>query len=198
MTSLIQEIISVYTLLNPSQLTAAASNRVCNALALLQCVASHNETRTLFLNGAHPCPPPCACRPRVLTESRLPAHIPLFLYPFLNTTSKSRPFEYLRLTSLGVIGALVKNDSSEVINFLLTTEIIPLCLRIMETGSELSKTVAIFIVQKILLDDNGLNYICATYERFYAVGTVLSNMVNQLVEQQTARLLKHVVRCFLR
>lgn len=176
MTSLLQEIISVYTLLNPSQLTAAASNRVCNALALLQCVASHNDTRTLFLN----------------------AHIPLFLYPFLNTTSKSRPFEYLRLTSLGVIGALVKNDSTEVINFLLTTEIIPLCLRIMETGSELSKTVAIFIVQKILLDDNGLNYICATYERFYAVGTVLSNMVNQLVEQQTARLLKHVVRCFLR
>ncbi|RGP71409.1 cell differentiation rcd1 [Fusarium sporotrichioides] len=158
------------------QLTAAASNRVCNALALLQCVASHNDTRTLFLN----------------------AHIPLFLYPFLNTTSKSRPFEYLRLTSLGVIGALVKNDSSEVINFLLTTEIIPLCLRIMETGSELSKTVAIFIVQKILLDDNGLNYICATYERFYAVGTVLSNMVAQLVESQTARLLKHVVRCFLR
>lgn len=53
MTSLLQEIISVYTLLNPSQLTAAASNRVCNALALLQCVASHNETRALFLNGMY-------------------------------------------------------------------------------------------------------------------------------------------------
>ncbi len=37
-----------------------------------------------------------------------PAHVPLFLYPFLNTVSKTRPFEYLRLTSLGVIGALVK------------------------------------------------------------------------------------------
>lgn len=37
------------------------------------------------------------------------AHIPMYLYPFLNTVmSKSRPFEYLRLTSLGVIGALVK------------------------------------------------------------------------------------------
>ncbi|KAH7009452.1 cell differentiation protein rcd1 [Microdochium trichocladiopsis] len=159
MTSLMQEIISVYNLLNPSQLTAAASNRVCNVLALLQCVASHNETRTLFLN----------------------AHIPLFLYPFLNTTSKSRPFECLRLTSLGVIGALVKNDSTEVINFLLTTEIIPLCLRITETGSELSKTVAIFIVQKIL------------------PGRQWSQLhMRDLVEQQTARLLKHVVRCFLR
>ena len=36
------------------------------------------------------------------------AQIPLFLYPFLHTTSKTRPFEYLRLTSLGVVGALVK------------------------------------------------------------------------------------------
>lgn len=51
MTSLLQEIISVYPLLNPSQLTAAASNRVCNALALLQCVASHSDTRGLFLTG---------------------------------------------------------------------------------------------------------------------------------------------------
>lgn len=40
-----------------------------------------------------------------------------------------------------------------MINFLLSTEIIPLCLRTMETGSELSKTVATFIVQKILLDN---------------------------------------------
>lgn len=98
-----------------------------------------------------------------------------------------------------MIGALVKqNENSDVINFLLSTEIIPLCLRIMETGSELSKTVAIFIVQKILLDDLGLQYICQTYERFYAVGTVLSSMVNTLAETQAVRLLKHVVRCYLR
>ncbi|WWC91162.1 cell differentiation protein rcd1 [Kwoniella dendrophila CBS 6074] len=177
MSSLLLEIVAVYPALSPPSLTAHASNRVCNALALLQCVASHSETRSLFLN----------------------AHIPLFLYPFLNTTSKTRPFEYLRLTSLGVIGALVKqNDNSDVINFLLSTEIIPLCLRIMETGSELSKTVAIFIVQKILADDLGLQYICQTYERFYAVGAVLSNMVDALVESQAVRLLKHVVRCYLR
>ncbi|CAG8501449.1 10734_t:CDS:2 [Acaulospora colombiana] len=157
MAALLQEIVSVYPLLSPPALTTQISNRVCNALALFQCVASHNETRGLFLS----------------------AHIPLFLYPFLNTTSKARPFEYLRLTSLGVIGALVKNDNPDVISFLLSTEIIPLCLRIMETGNELSKTVAIFIVQKILLDEMGLAYICATYERFYAVGTVLSNMTIQ-------------------
>jgi CCR4-NOT transcription complex subunit 9 len=176
MAALLQEIVGIYPALSPPTLTTQMSNRVCNALALLQCVASHPETRGPFLA----------------------ANIPLFLYPFLNTVSKTRPFEYLRLTSLGVIGALVKNDNSEVISFLLQTEIIPLCLRIMESGTEISKTVAIFIVQKILLDDLGLTYICQTYERFYAVGTVLNNMVMQLVETQSIRILKHVVRCYLR
>lgn len=47
----------------------------------------------------------------------------------------------------------------------------------MERGTELSKTVATFIVQKILNDQNGLEYICQTSERFFAVNTVLSNMV---------------------
>lgn len=84
--ALLQEIINIYPTINPATLTAHQSNRVCNALALLQCVASHPDTRSVFLQ----------------------AQIPLFLYPFLHTTSKTRPFEYLRLTSLGVIGALVK------------------------------------------------------------------------------------------
>ena len=103
MPALLQEIVSVYPLLSPPNLTAHVSNRVCNALALLQCVASHPETRQLFLNGES-----ILCY--LLTSGILHAiaHIPLFLYPFLNTTSKTRPFEYLRLTSLGVIGALVK------------------------------------------------------------------------------------------
>jgi CCR4-NOT transcription complex subunit 9 len=51
MAALLQEIVSVYPLLVPPQLTGQISNRVCNALALLQCVASHSETRGLFLNG---------------------------------------------------------------------------------------------------------------------------------------------------
>ncbi|XP_042434547.1 CCR4-NOT transcription complex subunit 9-like isoform X2 [Zingiber officinale] len=173
---LLQEIVSIYPALSPPTLSPGASNRVCNALALLQCVASHPDTRILFLN----------------------AHIPLYLYPFLNTTSKTRPFEYLRLTSLGVIGALVKVDDTEVISFLLQTEIIPLCLRTMEMGSELSKTVATFIVQKILLDDVGLRHICASAERFFAVGSVLGNMVASLADQPSTRLLKHIIRCYLR
>ncbi|KAJ0260859.1 Uncharacterized protein HA466_0040970 [Hirschfeldia incana] len=174
--ALIQEITSVYRLLTPPMMNSAQSNRVCNALALLQCVASHPETRMLFLN----------------------AQMPLYLYAFLNTSSKSRPFEYLRLTSLGVIGALVKVDDTDVIKFLLRTEIVPLCLRTMENGSELSKTVATFIVQKVLLDDVGLEYMCSSADRFFALGRVFGNMITSLAEVPSPRLLKHIIRCYLR
>ncbi|CAI2347349.1 unnamed protein product [Caenorhabditis sp. 36 PRJEB53466] len=180
MSALLQEVVAIYPAIMPANLTAVQSNRVCNALALMQCVASHRETRGPFLH----------------------AHIPLYLYPFLHTTKVSRSFEYLRLTSLGVIGALVKTEDKEqllvVINFLLSTEIIPLCLRIMEQGTELSKTVATFILQKILLDDTGLLYICQTYERFSHVAMILGKMVLKLAREPSSRLLKHVVRCYSR
>ncbi|KAK8940983.1 hypothetical protein KSP39_PZI010132 [Platanthera zijinensis] len=172
---LLQEIVSIYPFLSPPTLAPGASNRVCNALALLQCVASHSETRILFIN----------------------AHMPIYLYPFLNTTNKTKPYEYLRLTSLGVIGALVKVDDPNVISYLLHTEIMPLCLRTMDIGSELSKTVATFIVQKILLDNLGLRYISATSDRFFAFIEVLGSMIEFLAQQPSTRLLKHIIRCYL-
>lgn len=82
----------------------------------------------------------------------------------------------------------------------MATEIIPLCLRIMETESELAQTVATFIIQKILIDDDGLSYVCATAQRFYAVNKVLATVVQNLNEsgELSGRLLKHILRCYLR
>ena len=171
--TLLQEIINTYQYLAPPKLTVNRSNRACSVLALFQCVAAHPETRHPFLK----------------------AQIPIFLYPFLNTLNKSKPYEYIRLTALGVIGALVKIDNREVITYLLNTEIIPLCLRIMERGSELSKTVACFIVQRILLDESGLKYICEKAERLNAINTVLCYMIRNKPSQ---RLVKHIIRSYNR
>ena len=171
--TLLQEIINTYQYLAPPKLTVNRSNRACSVLALFQCVAAHPDTRHPFLK----------------------AQIPIFLYPFLNTLNKSKPYEYIRLTALGVIGALVKIDNREVIQYLLNTEIIPLCLRIMERGSELSKTVACFIVQRILLDESGLKYICEKAERLNAINTVLCFMIKNKPSQ---RLVKHIIRSYNR
>ncbi|KAF6160456.1 hypothetical protein GIB67_019225, partial [Kingdonia uniflora] len=103
-------------------------------------VASHPDTRTLFLK----------------------AHILSYLYPFLYTTSKSRLVENLRLTSLGVIGQLVK--------------------------------VATFIVEQILLDDAGLQFICTTRESISKEVCIL----RIIAEHSSSRLLRHIIRCYSR
>lgn len=177
MAVLLQEVVGAYPLLSPPIMPSTTSTHISNALTLLQCVASHAETRQHFLD----------------------AQMALFLYPFLRITSADRPYEFLRLTSLGVIGALVKTDDANVITYLLKTEIVPLCLKIMERGSELSKTVATFIIQKILLSNPGLQYICQTQQRFQVVVQVLQEMVKKEQHTQCSpRLLRHIIRCYLR
>ncbi|XP_012859808.1 CCR4-NOT transcription complex subunit 9 [Echinops telfairi] len=126
--ALLQEIVNIYPSINPPTLTAHQSNRVCNALALLQCVASHPETSYSREKGQ-------------------------------------------------TIGRQVSATWSPYFVLL---------------------QVATFILQKILLDDTGLAYICQTYERFSHVAMILGKMVLQLSKEPSARLLKHVVRCYLR
>lgn len=78
---------------------------------------------------------------------------------------------------------IFQTEEQEVITFLLTTEIIPLCLRIMETGFELTKTLSTFILQKILMDDNGLSYICQTYDRFSHVALILVSIFYYIINK---------------
>lgn len=94
MPALLQEIVSVYPLLSPPNLTAHVSNRVCNALALLQCVASHSETRQLFLNGMSPHEWCFRVTTYVVVSSYPPLSLPLPQHDIKNTTLRI-PSSYL-------------------------------------------------------------------------------------------------------
>lgn len=193
---LVCEVMRVYEYLNPPTLTSAQSNRACNALALLQCIASHKHTRGDLVS----------------------TKILVFLYPFLRTSEygqkspedqSSKPHSFLRLTSLGVIGSLVKTDDESVIKFLLETEYMPICLSIIEHGNDLTKTVACYILFKILSANEGLNYCCASYERFSHVAFILSKVVEELAEvfrkksgetdySESIKLFYKILKCYIR
>ena len=95
--TLSQEIINIYPAINPPVLTAHQSNRVCNALALLQCVASHPDTRYgelfalslkyLSMSAIIPLTDNLMTLTALFRSAFLLAHIPLYLYPFLHTVS---------------------------------------------------------------------------------------------------------------
>lgn len=178
---ILQEIVSMYPLLDyPGPVSIKVTiNRVSSVLTLLQSVAQHEYCRKAFLES----------------------QICLFLYPFLRVPANDRT-EVLRLTALGVIGALVKTDDASVISYLLNTEIFPLCLRIMEQAVEISKIISTFIVQKLLMSTEGLQYACQTPVRFTAIAEVLHHMVSQKdaegKHECSTRLLRHIIRCYIR
>ncbi|XP_043689353.1 CCR4-NOT transcription complex subunit 9-like [Telopea speciosissima] len=62
----------------------------------------------------------------------------------------------------------------------------------------LAAEVATFIVQKIMLHDMGLNYIFTKPELFVNVTGVLGTVVQYLAKQPSPRLLKYIIRCYLR
>lgn len=126
------------------------------------------------------------------------AKMPEYLYPFLDTVQQDRAHEFLRLTSLGVVGALVKTEDAEAIHFLLDSRFVPHCLCSMETGTEFTRTVASLVLKKILAHDEGLRYCCKLAERFYAIGRVLTQTIDFLTVVPSSRLLKNVVSCYLK
>jgi len=208
---LVQEIMAVYEYMNPPTLTPAMSNRACNALALFQCIASHPKTRNDLVE----------CR------------IPVFLYPFLRgnssesssssssqnakgsdsssqnskATTMQQPLDFLRLTSLGVIGALVKAEDERGTKFLLQNDYMPMGLNIIEHGNELTKIVSTFILLRILSTPEGLLHCCHTYERFSHVAFILGKVVAKLGDdiesgngdpKQQCKLLNKIIRCYVR
>ncbi|KAK8491248.1 hypothetical protein V6N13_127971 [Hibiscus sabdariffa] len=176
---LLEVVTSAYRPLLSNSLTEKTVTQVCNAIALLQSVASHPETKMPFIR----------------------ATMPVYLYPFLNTMSSERNYECLRLTSLGVIGSLAKVDDPEVVEYLLSTQIFPSCLRCMEFGRTLSKTVATFIIYRILLNEEGLKYCFVLAERYLSVSQCLAKLVQGLDEEDEEnlpRLLRNIISCYLR
>lgn len=71
-------------------------------------------------------------------------------------------------------------------------------LRLMEFGHECQRTMATFILQKILKDPAGLGYICDSYERFSMVAIALGKLVVFLAIRRSPHLYRQVIRCYLR
>ncbi|GMH18044.1 hypothetical protein Nepgr_019885 [Nepenthes gracilis] len=136
----------------------------------------------------------------------LRAQMVFYLFPFLRTMNTEKTFAYLRFSSLGVVGALLKPEDLEVIPSLLELKAFPLFLRCLKSGAPFSKTVVSYIIQKIMIDELRLHYSYNFAERFYSISRVLGRMLERIVkemvkriaEETSMKLLKIIVRCFLR
>ncbi|XP_074362908.1 cell differentiation protein rcd1-like [Apium graveolens] len=178
----------IYKSLTPEKLTMKDSSKVCDVLVLFECLATHPQTKMQFLNGFSE-----------LSESYVTFQIHCYLYPFLETEETSKPFQYLRLMSLGVIGGLLKevgDPSTKVaVHCLLESGLFPLCLKSIEYGNELSQSTASWIMSRIMMQEQGLQYCCEPANRLCAIMKVFNDVIEKMQDEPSTTVLKNIIQC---
>jgi len=170
---LLQEIISTYKYFSATKLSSEKYSKIRNILLLLTSLTSNEEIRQKFI------------------ESK----IPIFLYPFLNSTSTAKQNEYIKLLTLTVITNLIISQDPETISFFINTQIIPILLKIIDRGPLISKVPACLMIHLIVKSDEGLKYICEDKMRYSAIILFMRHM---LKNKNNPKIIEQTLKTFLR
>ena len=173
MAIILQELIGTYKYLSLNKFPLEKANKIYNILLLLTSIASHKEIRYKFI------------------ESKMP----IFLYPLLKNTSTAKQNEYIKLLTLTVISTLIKSEDSEIISFFISTQIIPILLKIIDKGPLLSKLSAGMMIHLIVKADEGLKFICEEKMRYSAIILFMRQM---LKNKNNQKIIDITLRTFIR
>ncbi|CAH8380824.1 unnamed protein product [Eruca vesicaria subsp. sativa] len=159
-TMMLQEIVKIYPhILRPVHSQDGTPPRAYNILLLFQCIADHPVTRGYFLK----------------------AEMPHYLFPLVNIDLTDKPLECLRLGALGVLAHMLKAPiDGAAVSFLMDNGALNYCNKAIDIGSLESKTVAVFILNKILSTDEGLQYCCLLADRFFVIDSLLKKVLMYL------------------
>ncbi|KAH0476470.1 MAG: uncharacterized protein KVP18_002589 [Porospora cf. gigantea A] len=173
---LVGQILKVYPSLAAVECNEENATDVCNCLALLQEVASHPQTRPHFLLGK----------------------IVFLVSIFLNFPQTCQPYSTLKVASLGVICKLFNNEDDDgVVQALVTTEIYLQVLRVIEASTDISRTLGIYILMKLLANAKGFGYITENDFRIWATMSVLTTAANSLEDAtQSKTVVLHIINCY--
>ena len=182
---LLQEIVSVYPYISGKHkdILSISSNaviqRVCKALALLQTIASHTKTQHYLIS----------------------IDIIYFLTPIFALTQVEREIEYLRLTSLGVIGAMSKTKDPQIVKYLIDKEVLMICIVSIQHASEISRVIATFILSKLFNESIAIDCVCESSQKIISIANLLCHSITSTLNQKrdiNGRLIRYSLDCLNR
>ncbi|XP_009132856.1 CCR4-NOT transcription complex subunit 9 [Brassica rapa] len=157
---LLQEILKIYPLTSrPVYSQNWMHLRVYNILLLFQCITHYPETRNCFLK----------------------ADMQYYFYPLMDINVTDPRLECLRIGALGVIAHMLRPPvDPAAVCYLVNTSCLQHCTKAIEIGSTESKTIAVFIINKILSTGEGLQYCCVLPDRFFFIDGLLKRLLMYL------------------
>ncbi|CAL9235265.1 unnamed protein product [Arabidopsis halleri] len=153
--------------------------RVYNVLLLFQSMAYHPDTSRRFLR----------------------AKMPNYFYPLMDLGLIDKRHECLRLAALGVIAHMLKaSEDGAVSRYLMESGAVGFCAKPVEFGSIETKTVAVYILDKIMSTDEGLHYCCVLADRFFVIDELLKKLLVYLssMYRPSSCLFNLVIGCYVK
>ncbi|RID69567.1 hypothetical protein BRARA_C01654 [Brassica rapa] len=123
------------------------------------CITHYPETRNCFLK----------------------ADMQYYFYPLMDINVTDPRLECLRIGALGVIAHMLRPPvDPAAVCYLVNTSCLQHCTKAIEIGSTESKTIAVFIINKILSTGEGLQYCCVLPDRFFFIDGLLKRLLMYL------------------
>ena len=175
-TSLLSDVLNLYPQLISKKRNMHNENMAFNSLNLLQTIAEHPDSKLPFVR---------AC-------------IPTYLFPVLHLTIEHSELDYITGALMAIFTSIVKDQQSEIINYLINSGFLPICLKVLSLSNGIIQTAAAFVLSKILADDIGLRYATETIDKSASIIRILNRILEQLGTNFSPRLSKNIVESYKR
>ncbi|XP_048610112.1 CCR4-NOT transcription complex subunit 9-like isoform X1 [Brassica napus] len=188
MTMMLQEIVKIYPHISaPVHSQEGKPPRAYNILLLFQCVAHYPETRGYFLKAEMPhylfplmdidlTYKPLECLR--LGALGVLAHMLKAVHThYIVSSFTAYIFVTKRLNIILNISLVLQPIDGAAVRFLMDNGALRYCTKAIEIGSTESKTVSVFILNKILSTNEGLQYCCVLADRFFLIDGLLKKLL---------------------
>ncbi|ELP88266.1 cell differentiation protein rcd1, partial [Entamoeba invadens IP1] len=124
-----------------------------------------------------------------------------FLTPIFALKQVERDVEFLRLTSLGVIGAMSKTRDPQVVKYLMDNDVLNICIVTIQHAAEISRVISLFTLSKLFSDNAALECVCENQQRIESMAKLLFKSIESTIMQKrdiNGRMVRYSIFCLSR
>lgn len=170
----LSEIFSIYPLLSSKNIDPDVSERVVNILVMFQKIAGDE----------------------ICYRNLVEANICTYLFPFLHNMGCSGTLDSLRIAALGVLSCLLKQNVSEIAEYFIKIEVLPLLLKIVKEKSDVSRHLAMFILKLMMEQRSVVESICESRDKVAVIMKVLNSVLISVIENPSPRVEEMLVSAY--
>jgi hypothetical protein len=168
--SILGDLLSFYPSLGVA-ISKADSQKIIEVLQLVYIIAKDTETKLPFVRS----------------------NFPIYLFPFIQRSIKLTETYHIAAAVLAIFAALVQESNPEIIKYLINADFLPIIRKVLGLQNIQMRTVAAFILLKILNDTDGRLSLLSNVDNITIIMKILCHSFVQLSTNYVTELADYII-----